>query len=116
MSDQPAIERIADELADITGLDDLIDQAEAARARDRGRPTWTDTTLALLEAVTVAVATKHPRRLAEAAVTRWIITEQSIPEALAVEIESGEWETVRPQRRGHVGFSPGQLDSGSRGE
>ncbi|WP_214406237.1 hypothetical protein [Pseudonocardia lacus] len=54
--------------------------------------------------LTDAVAEQHPRRLAEQAVTRWIITREPIDVAIAAEIELGAWKSSPRPQRGQQGF------------
>ena len=89
-------------------LQQLADRVRADLAGTRtpqGR--WSSATLMLLEYLCGAVAAEgHPRRLAEAAVTGWLLTGEPIRGCIASEVELGFWKLPRPQQ-GQQGFGAG---------
>lgn len=91
--------------------DQLQQLADRIRADLAGTRTseghWSPATLMLLDELTGAVAAEgHPRRLAEYAVTGWILTMDPIRDCIASAAALGYWRTERPQQ-GLQGFGAG---------
>lgn len=86
-------------------LDQLAARARAGIAHDRPRRGgWSPATRALLaEMAQVLVDEGEPRRLAELAVTAWILTDRPLRECVESERVLGVWRSPAPAR-GRQGF------------
>lgn len=89
-------------------LQQLADQLRLARPRTLRDGHWTDATQAIHQQLADAiVADGHPERLAQYAVTGWIICGGDIRQRIQECVDEGTWRQPAPAR-GRVGFTPDQ--------
>ncbi len=98
---------------DPPGLEELAAHTRHAMDHDRVSGAWTPVTWTLITQLTNQVAAelapRYPRRLAEFAVTRWILLREPLTECVAYQLGHRDFELPRPPRwlqgfgpRGHM--------------